>query len=137
MMFHSQILLQIFCIQLTKSGHPQKHFYHLTVLRVIMRSRGLFHQMHSSNYSWLPFYLLSCLRFVSLIWVCLRLVSQRIVKSLERNIVISFISIMFLLHPKLTENALSIFRCIDIDDGESRVRLDTSMECYSYEHLKW
>ena len=75
--------------------------------------------------------------FVSLIWVCLRLVNQRIVKSLERNIVISFISIMFLLHPKLTENALSIFRCIDIDDGESRVRLDTSMECYSSEHLKW
>ena len=50
---------------------------------------------------------------------------------------ISFVSIIFLLHPKLAQSGLSIFRCVKIDDGLNRVRIDTDMECYSGEHIKW
>ena len=58
-------------------------------------------------------------------------------KQIKRYLGISFISILFLLHPKLTQKGLSIFRCVDIDKGVSRVRIDTDMVCYSAEHLKW
>jgi hypothetical protein len=65
---------------------------------------------------------------VSLIWIGVRLINKKWVKSLQRNLAISFISILFLLHPKLTEQGFSLFRCVDIDDGISKMRLDTDIE---------
>jgi hypothetical protein len=72
---------------------------------------------------------------VSLIWIVVWLINKKWVKSLQRNLAITFISILFLLHPKLTEQGFGIFRCIDIDDGVSMMRLDTDIECYSGEHV--
>jgi hypothetical protein len=56
---------------------------------------------------------------------------------LKRNIVISLISVIFLLHPTLTRSSLSIFQCIEIDKNDQRVLLDLDMDCYSSEHLMW
>ncbi|CAI2371546.1 unnamed protein product [Moneuplotes crassus] len=74
---------------------------------------------------------------VATIWIGLYCLKRKYVKSLQRNLVISFISIVFLLHPKLTEQSLTLFRCVKIDEGDSRVRLDTHFECYSSNHLLW
>ena len=64
---------------------------------------------------------------ISLIWVLIYLIRRKWIPELKRNIVISFISIVFLLHPTLAENSLSIFQCVEIDDGISKVRIYTDM----------
>lgn len=72
---------------------------------------------------------------VAVIWILVKLCRPKWVKNLARNLVISFISILFLLHPKLTEQSLGMFRCVSVDDGESRMRIDPNTVCYSREHI--
>ena len=73
--------------------------------------------------------------FVSLLMITYAYFSKT--NNTKRYLAISFISIIFLLHPKLTQESLSIFRWVDIDKGVSKVRINTDMEWYSAEHLKW
>ena len=47
---------------------------------------------------------------VSILWLIVFVFRYKWVPELKRNIVISFISIVFLLHPTLAENSLSIFQ---------------------------
>ncbi|CAI2370232.1 unnamed protein product [Moneuplotes crassus] len=72
---------------------------------------------------------------VALIWIILYFIKRKYVKTLQRNLAISFISILFLLHPKLTEQSLGLLRCVEIDEGDRRVRIDTSIKCYSSDHI--
>ena len=65
---------------------------------------------------------------VALIWILVKLIKPSFVKSLERNLVISFISILFLLHPTITKQSFELFRCADIEDGINQVRLDMEIE---------
>ncbi|CAI2370495.1 unnamed protein product [Moneuplotes crassus] len=74
---------------------------------------------------------------VALIWVIIKTIGPSSVKSLERNFVISFISILFLLHPTITEQSFGLFRCVEIDEGVNKVRIDMDMDCYSSRHLKY
>ncbi|CAI2378749.1 unnamed protein product [Moneuplotes crassus] len=74
---------------------------------------------------------------VAFIWIAVHFLKRKYVKDLKRNLIISFISILFLLHPKLTEQSLGLFRCIDVNVDDSRVRMDTNIKCYSGEHIKW
>jgi predicted outer membrane repeat protein len=75
--------------------------------------------------------------FVSLIWVGLFVIKRKWVPDLKRNIAISVISILFLIHPKLTENSLEIYRWVEIDQNVTKVRIDTNMDCYSVDHINW
>ena len=83
---------------------------------------------------WLP---LMLFLVVALIWLIVWAVKRKWVVSIRRYLVISFISIVFLLHPKLAQQGFSVFRCIEIDTDLNKVRIDTEIECYSLEHLKW
>ncbi|CAI2371780.1 unnamed protein product [Moneuplotes crassus] len=74
---------------------------------------------------------------VALIWIIIKAIKPSSVKSLERNFVISFISILFLLHPTITEQSFGLFRCVEIDEGVNKVRVDMDIECYSARHLKY
>ena len=65
------------------------------------------------------------------------LFNKRLFPSIKRNAIISFISILLLLHPKLASSSLSIFQWVQIDSHQERVRINTSIEWYSGEHLKW
>ena len=65
---------------------------------------------------------------ISLIWVLIYMVKRNWVPELQRNIAISFISIVFLLHPTLAKNSLSIFQCVEIDEGINKVLIYTEME---------
>ena len=65
---------------------------------------------------------------VAIIWAIIYYIRNQWVKSMERYLVISFISIIFLLHPKLAQEGLSIFRCVKIDDSINKVRIDTDMD---------
>ncbi|CAI2365727.1 unnamed protein product [Moneuplotes crassus] len=71
------------------------------------------------------------------IWVILYYTKREWVKDFTRNIVITFITIVFLLHPKLTERSISMLRCIEIDEGYRVAEIDTNLECFGPKHLKW
>ena len=61
-----------------------------------------------------------------LIWVILYLISNKVFSNLKRNIIISTICTLFLLHPNVTKQALSMFECIDV--GEEDMRMRTNMD---------
>ena len=83
---------------------------------------------------WLPIiiFLLTCI-----FWIIVYIFKRSWVKGLKRTLAISFISIVFLLHPRLAQEGFSIFRCVEIDSGNLKVRVDTDIACYSFEHIKW
>ena len=75
---------------------------------------------------------------VALIWMIIYLINSNLVHSMKRYLIISFISIVFILHPKITEESINSFRWFKIDEGGERVsRIDTDIEWYSFTHLKW
>ena len=47
---------------------------------------------------------------ISMIWIITKMICKNWVPDLKRNIAISFISIILLLHPQLANNSLSIFQ---------------------------
>jgi len=47
---------------------------------------------------------------VTLIWLLTYIVNKKYVKTMKRNLAISAISIILLLHPKLTEQSINTFR---------------------------
>jgi len=55
---------------------------------------------------WLPLILFLV---VTIIWGIIYLIYPKWIKSMVRNLVISFISILFLMHPKLAEESIGVF----------------------------
>ena len=74
---------------------------------------------------------------VALIWVIVYVINKKYVKNITRNLFVSAISILFLLHPKLTQQSINVFRWIQIDEGVSVARFDTNLRCYSFGHIKY
>ena len=62
--------------------------------------------------------------FACLVFTILKIVWSNRFGDIKRNIGISAIWIIFLLHPTLSRESFSIFQCIDVDSGDSRMRLD-------------
>jgi len=65
---------------------------------------------------------------VAIIWMIVYIIKKEYVKDLTRNFVISMISILLLLHPKLTQESLNAFRCIEVDNNMKVARFDTDLE---------
>ena len=55
----------------------------------------------------------------------------------RRNFVVSTITILFLLHPTLTQTAFGMFQWIQVDKNKYMVRIDLNMVWYSWVHLTW
>jgi predicted outer membrane repeat protein len=55
----------------------------------------------------------------------------------KRYIVVSVISIIFLLHPNLTLESLSMFQWIKVDEGHHRMKMHMEYEWFSKEHIFW
>ena len=58
-----------------------------------------------------------------LIWLTLSIVSSKMLESLKRNIIISIICTLFLLHPNLTKQSLGLFECVEIGNKDYRMRM--------------
>ena len=71
---------------------------------------------------------LALILLYSVMWTILHLALNKYFKDLTRNIIVSIIVILFLLHPTLTRSGLSIFQCVKVDDNEFRVRVDINMK---------
>ncbi|CAI2360413.1 unnamed protein product [Moneuplotes crassus] len=74
---------------------------------------------------------------IAVMWVIIKWVKPAWCTNIKRALVISFITVVFVLHPKLTEKSISLFKCIEIDEGYKVARIDTNLECFSPTHLKW
>ena len=78
-------------------------------------------------------FLISLLPLILIILYCIAWLSMYVLLrkhfgDIKRNIVVSIIVILFMQHPALTKSGLSLFQCVKVDDGDSRVRIDTSMK---------
>ena len=63
-----------------------------------------------------------------IIWLIVWMPFKKYFEDLKRNIVVSIIVILFLLHPAVTRAGLNIFQCVKSGENEYRVRIDMSME---------
>ena len=72
-----------------------------------------------------------------LMWVVLYLINHKVFSNLKRNIIVSIICILFLLHPNVTKQAFSMFECISVGGTEMRMRANMDYDCYSSDHVKW
>ena len=71
------------------------------------------------------------------LWWLLYLLFNKYFNDIKRNIIVSVIVILFLLHPALTKSGLSIFQWVSVGDNDLRVKVDINMKCYSRDHLIW
>ena len=71
-----------------------------------------------------------------IIWIALRVIWRKLVPDLKRNIAISFISIIFLLHPRLVQNSIAMLQWVTIDNGDARAKVDLGEQWYSSNHIK-
>ena len=71
------------------------------------------------------------------LWWLLYLLFHKYFNDIKRNIIVSVIVILFLLHPELTKSGLSIFQWVSVGDNDLRVKIDINMKCYSGDHLTW
>ena len=96
----------------------------------------------ASNSSLFKIFLVALLPIIliflySFVWILAYLISKRYFSDIKRNIVISSIVILYMLHPALIRTGLSIFQCVKVSENDSRVRSDLNMKCYSNTHLAW
>ena len=70
-------------------------------------------------------------------WLILYWLFPKRFPDIKRNVVVSIITILFLLHPTLTKSALGMFQWIQIDDNISKMRIDMNITWYSGEHIAW
>ena len=70
-------------------------------------------------------------------WSMLHLCWNKWLKNLKRNIIVTIIVILFLMHPMLTKVGLEIFQWIKVDEGKYQVRIDLDIGWFSWEQMKW
>lgn len=63
-----------------------------------------------------------------IVWLIIFVTCRRWVPDIVRNMVITVIVILFLLHPMLTKVGLEIFQCVQVDEGQYQVRVDLDLE---------
>ena len=73
----------------------------------------------------------------SLVWIMAYLILKKYFSDIKRNIIVSSIVILYMLHPALIRTGLSIFQCVEVGENDRRARADLNMKCYSSTHIAW
>jgi len=69
------------------------------------------------------------LMFISIIFGILKGLFPQKFKNFKRNVIVSIITVLFLMYPTLTNTAFEMFQCIGIpDEGLRRVKIDSEIE---------
>ncbi|CDW83118.1 UNKNOWN [Stylonychia lemnae] len=71
----------------------------------------------------------------SLVWRLIYLNEKRS-EIVFSKIVSSIVILLFLVHPNIVKYVFDVFNCVDID-GESRLKNDLALICYSNKHQFW
>ena len=72
-----------------------------------------------------------------LIWTVLYFMFNKWFSNLKRNLAISGICIVYMLHPTITKSCLRIFECTQVDANDRRMTLYMDYKCYSFDHVFW
>ena len=72
-----------------------------------------------------------------IIWPIIGIILRKWRLNLKRNILVSNIVSLFILHPTITKSFLSLFQWVKISPEESRVNIDVNILWYSMEHILW
>ena len=72
-----------------------------------------------------------------LIWTVLYFAFRRWFSNFKRNLSISAICIIYMLHPTITKNWFRIFECTQVDANDKRMTLYMDYKCYSFDHVFW
>ena len=70
-------------------------------------------------------------------WSIAYLFPTNLFKDFKRNMCITVIVILYLLHPMLTKVGLEMFQWIKIDEGKYNSKINLDFGWFSSDHLKW
>jgi hypothetical protein len=56
--------------------------------------------------------------------------------KLRQNIVVTVFVIVYLMYPTISNMSFSLFNCVALDDGNSYLKRDMSVECWTGAHQK-
>ena len=70
-------------------------------------------------------------------WSIVYFIPRKLFKDFKRNICITVIVIIYLLHPMLTKVGLEMFQWIQVDESKSQARINLEFGCFSADHMKW
>ena len=78
------------------------------------------------------------LTIISLVfWSAVYIIPVKVFKDFKRNMCVTIIVILYLLHPMLTKVGLEMFQCINVDEGKYNARIDIDFGCFCVDHMKW
>jgi CBS domain containing-hemolysin-like protein len=66
-----------------------------------------------------------------------KIIFLRNAEKFKRYCCVTIITILFLMHPSLTQFALRIFKWVNIGEGISKVEMDIVTDWWSFNHVKW
>ena len=83
-----------------------------------------------------------CVWLVPAIFIVVCIIIFRVVflknsEKFKRWSWVTIITVLFVLHPTLTQYCLKIFKCVSIGNGISKVEMDIQTDWWSEVHLKW
>ena len=70
-------------------------------------------------------------------WSITYLIPTKLFKDFKRNVCVTIIVILYLLHPMLTKVGLEMFQWIKVDENKFSARINIDFGCFSADHLKW
>ena len=62
------------------------------------------------------------------IWSLAYCLVPKYCRDIKRNIIISSIVILYLLHPALVRTGLGIFQCVEVSKNDNRARVDLDIK---------
>lgn len=83
-----------------------------------------------------------CLALIPIVLIIISTVIYRFIffrntEKFKRFVWVTIITILFLMHPSLTQFSLRIFKWVDIGEGISKVEMDIATDWWSINHVKW
>lgn len=83
-----------------------------------------------------------CIALMPVVLIAAATIGYRIVlfkstDKFKRLTWVTIITVLFLLHPTLTQYSLRIFKCVDVGSGINKVEMDIKTDWFSANHLKW
>eukprot|EP00347_Sterkiella_histriomuscorum_P011816 403370990 len=66
-----------------------------------------------------------------------KLLQKTSVQNFQRQVIVSFIFLLFSIHPTITRMTSSLYFCMELDKNEQWLQTDLEIRCWSGSHLKW
>lgn len=72
-----------------------------------------------------------------ILWSILYLINKQLFSDIKRYIMVSFVWIIFMLHPTITKSTFNLFECLQISKDSYKMKMNMDYEWYSKDHIIW